>query len=95
MFSKYIYIEALSQLARIEHLNLYFTDIKPGFVSTDMLKTRKYPMLMKPENVARDIVKALKHKKRIVIIDVRYKILVFFWKLIPRWIWERLPVGQR
>ena len=31
-------------------------------------------------------------KKRIVVIDWRYRILVFFWKLIPHWIWVRLKV---
>ena len=86
------YIEALSQLSRMEKLNISFTDIRPGFVATDLLKGEKYPMLMNPRKVAEHIVHALDRKKRIVIIDRRYRLLVFFWKLIPRRIWERLPV---
>ena len=31
-------------------------------------------------------------KKRTVIIDRRYRLLVFFWRMIPRWLWERLPI---
>ena len=31
-------------------------------------------------------------EKRTVIIDRRYRLLVFFWRMIPRWLWERLPI---
>ncbi|RHO66815.1 SDR family NAD(P)-dependent oxidoreductase [Parabacteroides sp. AF48-14] len=86
------YIEALDQLARMEKLPIVFTDIRPGFVKTDLLKNDKYPMLMSPEYVARKIVKAIGRKKRRAVIDWKYAILVFFWKLIPGFIWRRLPI---
>lgn len=86
------YIDALAQLARMEKHPVRFTDIRPGFVKTDLLKNDKYPLLMDPEQVAQKIVKALSQKKRRVIIDWRYAILVFFWKLIPSYIWERLSI---
>ena len=86
------YIEALDQLAQMEKLPIVFTDIRPGFVKTDLLKCGKYPLLMKPEYVARKIVKAIGRKKRRVVIDWKYAVLVFFWKLIPDFIWRRLPI---
>lgn len=86
------YIDALAQLSRMEHLNIRFTDIRPGFVATALLKDGNYPMLMKPDYAAKRIVKALKQKKRIAVIDWKYAILVFFWRMIPGWIWERMPV---
>ena len=86
------YIDALAQLARMQKLSIRFTDIRPGFVATDLLGDRNYPMLMRPERVARQIVKALSARKRVVVIDGRYRLLVYFWRLIPRWLWERLPV---
>ncbi len=86
------YIDALAQLARMEKANIHFTDIRPGFVATDLLKDRKYPLLMQPKRVAAQIARALDRQKRVAIIDVRYRWLVFFWQLIPRYIWERLPV---
>ncbi|MCD8183420.1 MAG: SDR family NAD(P)-dependent oxidoreductase [Bacteroides sp.] len=86
------YIDALAQLSRMQHLNIRFTDIRPGFVATDLLKDGKYPMLMMPDKVAQQIVKALKQKKRVAVIGRRYRILVFFWRMIPRWLWERLPI---
>ena len=90
------YIQSLAQLARIENLNIKFTDIKPGFVDTAMLNEKhNYPLKMKTDYVAKKIVKALRKRKRSVIIDWRYAILVFFWRLIPNWIWERLKIGRK
>jgi len=86
------YLDALDQLARMNKLNITFTDIRPGFVATPLLKDDNYPLLMKAPQVAQSIVKAIQQKKRIVVIDWRYRILVFFWKLIPHWIWVRLKV---
>lgn len=86
------YIDALAQLSRMQHLNIRFTDIRPGFVATDLLRNGKYPMLMSADKVARHIVRALKRRKRVAIIDRRYRLLVFFWRMIPRWLWERLPI---
>ena len=87
------YVDALAQLARMQHAGIRFTDIRPGFVDTALLKgDKKYPMLMRPERVAARIVRALERKERVCVIDWRYKILVFFWRLIPRCVWERLPI---
>lgn len=86
------YLDALDQLSRMNGLNIRFTDIRPGFVATPLLKDDNYPLLMKAPQVAVCIVKAISKKKRIVVIDWRYRILVFFWKLIPHWIWVRLKV---
>ena len=87
------YIEALDQLAHINRLPIVFTDIRPGFVATDLLNDGKhYPLLMDAAKVGRHIAWSLERKQRIVVIDWRYRILVFFWKMIPRWMWKRLPV---
>ena len=81
---------------KVCELNIHFTDIRPGFVATDLLNDGKhYPMLMKTDQVGRDIVRALHRKQRVAIIDGRYRILVFFWRMIPRWIWKRLPVKTK
>jgi short-subunit dehydrogenase len=88
-----IYIDALDQLTRMQKLNIRFTDIRPGFVATPLLNDKKkYPMLMEAPIVALDIVSAIEKKKRIAIIDWKYRILVGFWRLIPKWIWLRLPI---
>lgn len=90
------YIDALEQLSRIKKIKITFTDIKPGFVQTELLKgAGGYPLLMQPRKVAQIIDKALQGKKRRVVIDWRYKIIVFFWKLIPASLWKILPVKNK
>ena len=89
------YIDALDQLAHMKKLNISFTDIRPGFVATPLLKDDKYPLLMHTSQVASQIVKAISRRKRVAIIDWRYQFIVFFWKLIPGWLWVRLPVRNQ
>lgn len=86
------YIDALAQLARMERLPIRFTDIRPGFVATPLLRDSHYPMLMQPDAVARRIVRAIERGRRRVVIDRRYALLVALWRLIPAWLWERLPI---
>ncbi len=87
------YIDALNQLSNMQKLNIKFTDIRPGFVKTNLLNDGKhYPLLMSPQFVAKKIVSAINRNKRVAIIDWRYRILVFFWRLIPRCIWCRLSI---
>ena len=88
-----IYLQAMEQQARQRGLDIRFTDIRPGFVDTALLNgTFKYPMLMKPEAVARDIVSSIYRKRHVRVIDGRYRVLTFFWRLIPNWIWRRMKL---
>ncbi|MBR4644718.1 MAG: SDR family NAD(P)-dependent oxidoreductase [Bacteroidaceae bacterium] len=87
------YLQALEQQAHQRGLNIHITDIRPGFVDTALLSDDfKYPMLMRPENVAQDIVRSINRKRHIRVIDWRYRILTFFWKLLPNWIWRRMKL---
>lgn len=89
------YIECLTQLARMRRLHITTTDIRPGFVKTDLISGHHYPLQLKPDKVAKSIVRAIEHHKKVVIIEGRYRILVFFWQLIPRWLWIRMPIAPR
>ena len=87
------YLDSLAQLSHLNKLDISFTDIRPGFVKTDLLNDGKnYPMLLDKRKVARIIVEAILKQKRRVIVDWRYAVIVFFWRLIPNCIWERLPI---
>ena len=87
------YIDALEQLSHIRHLDIGFTDIRPGFVATELLSgSKKYPMLMDTRKVAQSMVKAILDKKRVKVIDWRYSMLVAVWRLIPHCLWKRLRV---
>lgn len=87
------YLEALEQLAHQRGLAIHFTDIRPGFVETALLSDGfPYPMLMRPEAVARDIVRSIKKRRHVRIIDWRYRILTAAWRLIPRCIWRKIKL---
>lgn len=86
------YLECLSQQARMRHLPIAITDIRPGFVKTDLIAGSSYPLQLKPEDVAKHIVSAIENGKEVKVIDWRYDILVFLWRLIPRWLWTRLKI---
>jgi short-subunit dehydrogenase len=87
------YLQALEQLAHSQGLNITFTDIRPGFVDTDLLSgTHKYPMLMEVKPVAKAIVKAVKQKKHVVVIDWKWRLLTALWRRIPRWLWRKMKL---
>lgn len=86
------YVECLEQLARIKGLAIDFTDIRPGFVATDLIKDGNYPLQLRAADVARQIVRAVEKKKTVAVIDWRYRVLVFFWRFVPRWLWTRLRI---
>lgn len=88
-----VYLQALEQQARIRKLNIAFTDIRPGFVDTALLNDGKtYPMLMRPQAVARQIVSALRQKKHVKVIDWRYRVLTALWRRLPRWVWRNMSL---
>lgn len=92
---QWTYLEALSQLANSLKLKIHFTDIRPGFVNTDFLHHDKYPLLMEKEYAAQRIYSALRKGRRKVVVDWKYKLLCFAWRLIPQFIWERINLISR
>ncbi len=86
-----VYLQALEQQAQSRGLDIRFTDIRPGFVDTALLSGDfRYPMMLRPEKVAQEIVYAINHRKHIRVIDWKYRILTVCWRRIPRWIWRRI-----
>lgn len=84
------YLTALEQLARLERIKIAFTDIRPGFIATDLLNpSNHYPMLMTTEHAVPLIVRAIDRRRRIATVDIRWRLLVAVWRLIPRWMWVR------
>ena len=88
-----VYLQALEQQARQRGLRIRFTDIRPGFVDTALLDGDfRYPMMLRPENVAREIVGAIKARDHIRVIDWRYRLLTAFWRRIPRCLWRHFKL---
>ena len=72
------------QLANKQGLKISFTDIRPGWIRTPLLKPdREYPMTMELEDIIPAIIKALIRKSRMVVIDKRWNVGYNLWRLIP------------
>lgn len=88
-----VYLQALEQQAMTRGLNIHFTDIRPGFVDTALLSGDfHYPMMLKPEKVAKEIIYAIDHHRHIQVIDWKYRLLTALWRRIPRWVWRRIKI---
>lgn len=88
-----VYLQALEQQANSRRLNIRFTDIRPGFVDTALLSGDfRYPLMLRPEKVAEEIVHAIKQRQHIRIIDWKYRLLTAFWRRVPRFAWRRFKL---
>jgi NADP-dependent 3-hydroxy acid dehydrogenase YdfG len=88
-----VYLQALEQQAHARGLNIRFTDIRPGFVDTALLSGDfHYPMMLKPEAVAKDIVRTIRNRRHIRVIDWKYRLLTAVWRRIPRCVWRRMKL---
>ena len=86
-----VYLQALEQQANARGLKIRFTDIRPGFVDTALLNGDfHYPMMLRPERVAKEILYAINHRRHIRVIDRKYRLLTALWRRIPRWLWRRI-----
>ncbi len=91
------YLECLSQLCTIRRLrHIHLHDIRPGFVRTPLIADGNgYPMQLDPERVAQSIVRGIERDRSVITVDWRYRLLVAGWRLLPRWLWVRLPIATK
>ena len=88
-----VYLQALEQQSNARKLKIRFTDIRPGFVDTDLLKGDfHYPLMLKPDKVARLIVRAIDSKRHIAVIDWKYAIITALWRRLPRCLWRHFKL---
>lgn len=87
------YLQALEQQSNKRGLDIRITDIRPGFVDTALLSGDvRYPMMLRPERVAKEIVAAINQQSHVRIIDWKYRILTAFWRRVPRFVWRRMKL---
>lgn len=88
-----MYLRALDQLRRMEGLSIRVTDIRPGWVDTPLLDpSRHYPMGMSQDYAVERIVQAVERGRRVAVVDWRWRLLTGLWRLLPAWLWVRIPV---
>ncbi len=87
------YMESLRQLANTKGWNMSFTTILPGFIATDFIKGRSYPMTMQLPYAAGKIKKAIDSRCHSAVIDWKWSAVVALWRLIPNRLWYKLKLG--
>jgi short-subunit dehydrogenase len=83
------YLEGLRQKARDLQATVTITDIRPGFVETNMAKGDKLFWVASPEKAAWQIWKAIRKKKRVAYVTRRWRIYALLVRLAPGWMYER------
>ena len=84
------YLEALRQKATFLKMPIAVTDIRPGFVDTDMAKGEGQFWVATVDKATRQIYNAIETKKKIVYVTKRWRLIAIILKLIPRQIYDRM-----
>lgn len=83
------YLEGLRQKAKSLKLPIIISDIRPGYVDTDMAKGDGKFWVASPARAAKQIYKAIKQKKSVAYITKRYAVLALLLKILPRSVYSR------
>jgi len=84
------YLQALRQKAGHLKLPIIITDIRPGFVDTDMAKGDGLFWLAPLEKASHQIFNALLQKKRIIYVTKRWALVAWILRRIPNFIYNRM-----
>lgn len=84
------YLEALKQKAYRSEKAIYITDIRPGFVETEMSVGKKQFWVAPTEKAAKQIFDLIRRKKDVGYVTKRWQIIAIIMKLLPRWIHRRI-----
>lgn len=84
------YLEGMRQRARKSGKPIYVTDIRPGFVNTDMAKGEGQFWVASKEKAAKQIFELIKKKKDIGYVSKRWRLIAFILRFIPNALYKRL-----
>jgi short-subunit dehydrogenase len=84
------YMEGLRQKAKKLKYPLYITDIRPGFVDTDMAKGEGMFWVASVEKAAGQIIGAIQNRKQVAYITKRWGIMAALLKILPRRIYQHV-----
>ena len=84
------YLEGLRQKATKTKKPIYVTDIRPGFVDTDMAKGEGQFWVATKEKAAQQIFEIIKRKKSIGYVTKRWRLIAGILKRLPSGIYKRM-----
>lgn len=81
------FFEGIRAMVRAEKLPIFVTDIRPGWVATEMTKNAQDKFWeVSPELAAEQIYDAIQKKAKIAYITKRWGLIAFFLKHLPDWL---------
>ena len=83
-------MEGLRQKAKQLKMKINVTDIRPGFVNTDMAKGDGLFWVASVEKAGKQIYKSILKKKEIVYVTKRWGIIASILKRIPNFIYDKM-----
>ena len=83
------YLEGLRQRAKKLQLPVYITDIRPGFVDTDMAKGGGKFWVVPLNKASRQIYRDIRKKREVAYISRRWRLIGWLLKLMPSWLYMR------
>ena len=84
------YAEGLRQRAAKSRLPLYITDVRPGFVDTAMAKGDGLFWVMPVEKAVRQIVRAVRRRRRVAVVTRRWRIAAWLLRHMPDGIYLKM-----
>jgi short-subunit dehydrogenase len=84
------YLEGLRQKASKLKQQIFVTDVRPGFVDTDMAKGEGQFWVATVEKATRQIFEAIKQKKKIAYVTKRWRLIASILIRVPRPIYDRM-----
>ena len=84
------YLEGLRQKAKNSKKQIYVTDVRPGFVDTDMAKGEGQFWVATKEKAAKQIYGLIKRKKTVGYVTKRWRLISLLLKIVPIGIYKRM-----
>lgn len=87
-----IYFEAIAQGSKSKNKKITYSTIIPGFVDTEIIAGRNYPLTLSCDKASKIIFNGLVRRKRYIYVDGKWRFIAILMRIIPNWIWERMPI---
>ncbi|WP_449049988.1 SDR family NAD(P)-dependent oxidoreductase [Parapedobacter sp.] len=84
------YLQGLRQKACKERMDIWVTDICPGFVDTPMAKSPVRFWVAPVDKAARQIYRGLQKRRGVVYVTRRWGFVAWLYRLLPGWLHKRL-----
>jgi short-subunit dehydrogenase len=84
------YLEGLRQKATHTKQPIYITDLRPGFVDTDMAKGDGLFWVAPVDKAVNQIYDAIVAKKKVAYITKRWRLIGLLLSLLPRFMYDRM-----